>query len=286
CGADYVKIEKKFPRNFDKIQAFERCAAFDGDADRLVYFYRDASNEFVLIDGDKIAALFAKYITEQVTGAGLSDVFMVSVIQTDYANGNSTKFLRDKMGVHVCCVATGIKNLQKEAVKYDIAVYFEANGHGTVYFSPRFYDILRTIIIHKDVDQTIQIKRLLYFSKLLNTVVGDAMTDLLAVEMILKHYDWTVENWNNMYKELPNVQKKLRVINRSMFQMNADETCVKLRKLQGVIDTIVSKYTDGRSFVRPSGTEDVVRIYAEAATKRDAEAIANEVEVVVAEYCV
>lgn len=44
--------------------AFERCAAFDGDADRLVYFYRDASNGFVLIDGDKIAALFAKYITE------------------------------------------------------------------------------------------------------------------------------------------------------------------------------------------------------------------------------
>ncbi|KAK6110775.1 Phosphoglucomutase/phosphomannomutase alpha/beta/alpha domain I family protein [Brugia pahangi] len=288
CGADYVKIEKKFPRNFDKIQAFERCAAFDGDADRLVYFYRDASNEFVLIDGDKIAALFAKYITEQVTGAGFSDVFMVSVIQTGYANGNSTKFLRDKMGVHVCCVATGIKNLQKEAVKYDIAVYFEANGHGTVYFSPRFYDILRTVITHKDeVDQTIQIKRLLYFSKLLNTVVGDAMTDLLAVEMILKHYDWTVENWNNMYKDLPNVQRKLRAVNRSVFQMSADETtCVKPRKLQGAINTIVSKYTDGRSFVRPSGTEDVVRIYAEAATEHDAEAIANEVEVAVATYCV
>lgn len=44
----------------------------------------------------------------------------------------------------MCCVATGIKNLQKEAMKYDIAVYFEANGHGTVYFSPRFYDIIRS----------------------------------------------------------------------------------------------------------------------------------------------
>ncbi|VIO87056.1 Uncharacterized protein BM_BM13954 [Brugia malayi] len=69
--------------------------------------------------------------------------------------------------------------------------------------------------------------------------------------------------------------------------MSADETtCVKPRKLQGAINTIVSKYTDGRSFVRPSGTEDVVRIYAEAATEHDAEAIANEVEVVVATYCV
>ncbi|OZC10386.1 phosphoglucomutase/phosphomannomutase, alpha/beta/alpha domain I [Onchocerca flexuosa] len=285
CGADYIKLEKKFPRNFDKIQAFERCAAFDGDVDRLVYFYRDASNEFVLIDGDKIAALFAKYIKEQINGAGLNDIFTVSVIQTGYANGNSTKFLKDEMGIHVSCVATGIKNLQKEAIKYDIAVYFEANGHGTVYFSPRFYDIIRTIITHKDeVDQKIEIERLLCFSKLLNTVVGDAMTDLLAVEMLLKHYDWTIENWNSMYKELPSVQRKLKIMNRSAFQMNNDETmCVKPRKLQEIIDTVVAKYCDGRSFVRPSGTEDVVRIYAEAKTEHDAKAIANEVEVAIYE---
>lgn len=71
----------------------------------------------------------------------------------------------------------------------------------------------RTIINHKDeIDGTIEIKRLLCFSKLLNTVVGDAMTDLLAVEMLLKHYDWTVETWNSMYKELPNVQRTLKVI--------------------------------------------------------------------------
>jgi len=29
----------------------------------------------------------------------------------------------------------------------------------------------------------------------------------------------------------------------------------------------VANYKRGRSFVRPSGTEDVVRVYAEAATK-------------------
>lgn len=38
------------------------------------------------------------------------------------------------------------------------------------------------------------------------------MTDLLAVEMLLKHYDWTIENWDDMYKDLPNVQKKFKVI--------------------------------------------------------------------------
>ncbi|VDM95583.1 unnamed protein product [Thelazia callipaeda] len=280
CGADYVKMEKKFPRNFDNIEPLKRCAAFDGDADRLVYFYRDVSNKFVLIDGDKIAALFSKYIVEQVNSTGLSGVFTISVIQTAYANGNSTKYLRDNLGLNVSCVATGIKNLQREAMKYDIAVYFEANGHGSVHFSPRFFDIIRTIINHKDeIYQKIGVRRLLCLAKLLNTVVGDAMTDLLAVEMILRHYDWTMENWSSLYKELPSVQRKLQINGGSRIQVSADETiCVKPKRLQETIDFIVGKYTDGRSFVRLSGTESVIRVYAEAETVEDANTIAAAVE--------
>ena len=36
---------------------FVRCASIDGDADRLVYFYTDKTDGFVLLDGDKIATL-------------------------------------------------------------------------------------------------------------------------------------------------------------------------------------------------------------------------------------
>ena len=32
----------------------------------------------------------------------------------------------------VSCVPTGVKYLHHEALKYDVGVYFEANGHGTV----------------------------------------------------------------------------------------------------------------------------------------------------------
>lgn len=40
---------------------------------------------------------------------------------------------------------------------------------------------------------------------------------------------------------------------------------------------MVAKYTRGRSFVRPSGTEDVVRVYAEAATATETAKLAAEV---------
>ena len=42
-------------------------------------------------------------------------------------------------------------------------------------------------------------------------------------------------------------------------------------------DRRARRICSGRAFVRPSGTEDVVRVYAEAATRRDADALALEV---------
>lgn len=47
--------------------------------------------------------------------------------------------------------------------------------------------------------------------------------------------------------------------------------------MQQLIDDAVNKVELGRSFVRPSGTEDCVRVYAEAATTASAEALAATV---------
>ena len=53
CGAEFVQKEVRFPSGLDH-QDFEtqKCASFDGDADRLIYFFRE-SGKLVLIDGDK-----------------------------------------------------------------------------------------------------------------------------------------------------------------------------------------------------------------------------------------
>ena len=41
--------------------------------------------------------------------------------------------------------------------------------------------------------------------------VGDAMADMLAVELILAYRDWSVETWNKQYTDLPNRQAKIHV---------------------------------------------------------------------------
>lgn len=59
-----MKIAQDFPINMENIPIAERCASFDGDADRIVYFFRNKNNKFQLLDGDKIASLIARFLKE------------------------------------------------------------------------------------------------------------------------------------------------------------------------------------------------------------------------------
>lgn len=58
---------------------------------------------------------------------------------------------------------------------------------------------------------------------------------------------------------------------------NAERVCVTPEGLQDEINKLVTMYSKGRSFVRPSGTENVVRVYAEASTRKEADKLAVEV---------
>lgn len=46
------------------MKASEKCCSFDGDADRIVYYYNDAAGRFHLLDGDKIATLISTFLQE------------------------------------------------------------------------------------------------------------------------------------------------------------------------------------------------------------------------------
>ena len=45
--------------------------------------------------------------------------------------------------MEVACVPTGVKFLHHRALEFDVGVYFEANGHGTVVFSPQATEAVR-----------------------------------------------------------------------------------------------------------------------------------------------
>ncbi|CAG8521097.1 20255_t:CDS:10 [Dentiscutata erythropus] len=274
CGADYVKTGQKPPLALN-LACEQRAASLDGDADRIVFYYVDEDGTFRLLDGDKIAALSAGFIIELVKTACLD--ISVGVVQTAYANGSSTAYLERELAFPVSCVPTGVKHLHHKAQEYDVGVYFEANGHGTVLFSSKALDKINSDG-SRTTEQEKAIKKLQALTELINQTVGDALSDLLLVESILINRQWTFKKWNSVYTDKPNRLVKVVVADRQIFKTtNAERTLVEPNGLQEKIDKLVAQYKDGRSFVRPSGTEDVVRVYAEASTREDCDQLAFKV---------
>ncbi|CAK9172647.1 unnamed protein product [Ilex paraguariensis] len=290
-GADYVQKEKVVPCSFGSADVGIRCASLDGDADRLVYFSCLAnSNKIDLVDGDKILSLFALFIKEQLRILNEVETEKVEkyhqahlgVVQTAYANGASTAYLK-QLGLEVILTPTGVKYLHEKAAEFDIGIYFEANGHGTILFSEHFIRWLedrsdKLSLTSKGSEQQKAALRLMAVTKLINQAVGDALSGLLLVEVILQHMGWSIHQWNELYEDLPSRQLKVKVLDRTaVVTANAETVAVKPLGIQEAINAEIAKYPRGRCFIRPSGTEDVIRVYAEAITQEAADDLANSV---------
>jgi phosphoacetylglucosamine mutase len=71
---------------------------------------------------------------------------------------------------------------------------------------------------------------------------------------------------------------RVEVHDRSIFKAyDAERKLESPVGLQGKIESLQSRYNKGRSFARASGTEDAVRVYAEAASRSEADDLATRV---------
>jgi len=292
-GADFVQKEKLPPLGVSSPgDDGSRIVSVDGDADRLVYFSL-LDNQVTLFDGDKIATLMASYVCKllKTLPPGQIRDASVGVVQTAYANGASTKFITEGLGLKVEVTPTGVKHLHKAAEEFDVGIYFEANGHGTVLFKDGFMQQVNEACAAcpaSPVEGTPEsaLVKLRALGEVVNQAVGDALSGILVVEAILSHYQWQLKDWAGLYTDVPSRQLKVQVKDRNVIETMNAETRVKTpAALQSRIDESVGLYESGRSFVRPSGTEDVVRVYAEASTQAAADELARIVARHVHQIC-
>ena len=159
---------------------------------------------------------------------------------------------------------TGVKYLHHKAKNYNLAIYFESNGHGIIYYKPEIEKKIELFNCLVESSQDSQILELIsIFLSLFNILTGDSLSALNATECSLRLMNMSIMDLYNIYTELDYVNIKVKVNDKNIFSPNEDETrLIEPASLQEKIDEICLKYSDslGRCFVRPSGTEDVVRI--------------------------
>jgi phosphoacetylglucosamine mutase len=284
CGAEKVQKEVVPPCGVSsETDAGKTLVSFDGDADRVVFhtFPTAGSTDWKLLDGDKIACLFAVCLLEELQAAQLSATDVrLGCVQTAYANGASSDYLRSQ-NVPIVIAKTGVKFVHHKALQFDIGVYFEANGHGTVIFSPDYLKKLADLKPCPDGPDEerrwLAIRRLRFFVQAINSAVGDALSDMMVALACLSLRGWSLNHWVNIYTDYPSRQLKVKSANKSAITCSEDETTSLTPTILPVrLKEAADSAPRGRCFVRPSGTEDVVRVYAEAEDRASADELADK----------
>jgi phosphoacetylglucosamine mutase len=95
-----------------------------------------------------------------------------------------------------------------------------------------------------------------------------------------------VNAWHEIYTDLPSKQTKIAVARKDHIICSDDEmVVVSPVELQEELNAaMLSVGSMSRCFVRPSGTENVVRVYAEAPSKEGADRLATLAEGIVLKY--
>eukprot|EP01034_Spumella_vulgaris_P021729 gene21729-27782_t len=296
CGAELVQKNQTPPKGVSQTEDVNRLlCSFDGDGDRIIFHAfspveRKLNStvttsdsevvEWFLLDGDKIAALITTFLFNELVAAGLEKDYSLGIVQTAYANGASTQFLQ-RQGVHVSVAKTGVKFVHHKALDFDVGVYFEANGHGTVLFSEKITKVVQSFDCGVEVAageerRVLAFRRLQASLQLINQTVGDALSDMLLCLAALKVLNMDMWQWRDLYTDFPSHQVKVSVPDKSRVTCSEDETRILTPSaMQDDLDAAMRSVTNGRCFVRPSGTEDVVRIYAEAATQEEANTLSR-----------
>ena len=138
---------------------------------------------------------------------------------TDVQNSQrNSSFAQSVLGSENVLIAkTGVQHVHHAAKTFDIGVYFEANGHGTVVFGPNFYSYIaqaEALYMAAEAGRPVALQRLRLLPSLINQAVGDALSDLLLVDAILHIKRWDLKKWSQLYSDMPSRMSKLKVADR------------------------------------------------------------------------
>jgi len=109
------------------------------------------------IDGDRLSVLYANTVGKFLPVLNQMrknrdpelEEFKLGVVHTAYANSAAIRYIKDTLGIQVSCCPTGVKFSHPEALKFDIGIYFESNGHGTIVFKDKVMDELNLYLKDK-----------------------------------------------------------------------------------------------------------------------------------------
>ena len=286
CGINSI-LEKKIPKNKkEKCASIVKCATLSSDLDSIIYYIdeEDGKNGIEIIKGEKIIVLYAKMLDFLIDNFSknlkikYNEMIKMGIITSKYSNGAFISFCENNLKNYKLSVTkTGINNIQKESKKFDISICYEYNGLGTIYISQdlstKFGKLSSLIETSKD-SQIIELFQL--FIALFNSITSDGVSNLLVIESIMKSMNLSIKDVYDFYNEIPYKIVDIKMKYNKFITNEDDSKIIEPKNMQIIIDELSNKYANSKIYVRPTGTEDYLRVYVESETDDNCEKIIEE----------
>jgi phosphoacetylglucosamine mutase len=189
-----------------------------------------------------------KYIEVVLSKNCNSSGLTKGVIVTPYSNSNMGDEVRKEDWEFVMS-APGVKNLHRDAIKYDVGIYFEKNGHGNVHFS----------------EKALKDRNIARIDKLLYSKAGDSIAIFLLTIYAIRYLQITWQDFADMIPNIIQVNDKIvrDNLDTKLLTNDIETEILEPKELSDGIKEINDKFPGNRAVIRPSGTEPIIRLLIE-----------------------
>lgn len=114
------------------------------------------------------------------------------------------------------------------------------------------------------------------FIALFNSITSDGVSNLLVIESIMKSMNLSIKDVYDFYNEMPYKIVDIKMKYSKFITNEDDSKIIEPKNMQIIIDELSNKYANSKIYVRPTGTEDYLRVYVESETDDNCEKIIEE----------
>ena len=305
CGAESAHKTGKASPRFLAIPEEENlpnlCLALDGDADRSLFYLRTqkGGDDIKIGDGNRVCILYTKTIVhlknqiaahkEKYDSHLVEELInsTIGVVYTSSSNNAFVDYATQVLKVGAGMARTGVKYVHKKAQEYDIGIYFESNGHGTIIFKHHICDLLHKLKASaKDEAAAELVEDLHVYLTAQNHVNGDALANIFLILASLEILNIDIQEMYTCYTDNNNRSSKVPLKDRTLMKScQVDERVLaQPAEIQPQIDELMKSHPGYIAFVRPSGTEDICRTYVEGKDENVLKELEGKLKKIVSEH--
>ncbi len=212
----------------------------------------------------------------------------IAVFNSYYTNNAIKSYLTQLKNLNTfILIKPGISDVIVKAKEYDVSLYYESNGKGTIYSNEatlKKIDKLYSFCF--SANDCLILEFLSIFLGSFNKTSGDALSTMILFEKSLMLLNLSLEDVYSLYKQIPYDFQYLEVENISRFI--CDETSVKITSpidfTNELEDFIKSIDAEAKCYFKININQKLIRIYVESSSRDNVEVIMKKVKKLILDY--